>query len=96
MEFSKDDILEAADDLLIEDNIKSNLSYEWVDVLGITQRPTDLERSLYFATHSDGTDGWHNAFDRRPSATNVARDKGWHLAVEPGVEVAASNSREEL
>lgn len=67
MEFSKEEVTEIADDLLIEDKVISNPSYEWIDVLGITQRPAELSQSLYFATHSDGTDGWHNAYDRDQS-----------------------------
>ena len=87
MNFTKNEINEISDDLTIEDNIEGNPLYEWMDVVGLTQRPQNLDSSLYFATHMDGSDGWHNAFDRRPIAKNVARDKGWHLAVEPDIEV---------
>ncbi|MBI3397435.1 hypothetical protein HY045_03085 [Candidatus Woesebacteria bacterium] len=34
------------------------------------------------ATHSDGTKGWDNGFDRRPTAPKVAAKNGWHLATE--------------
>lgn len=86
MRYSKEDIINTAPDLILEDHVHGNHQYEWVDQIGITQRPQDLQSSLYFATHLEGTDGWHNAVDRRPYASKVAQDKGWHLAVEPGTE----------
>ncbi|MBI5358592.1 hypothetical protein HZB69_03150 [Candidatus Amesbacteria bacterium] len=87
MSFANKEIVGLADELIIENHVSGDHLYDWIDIVGITQRPEKLKKSLYFTTHSDGTDGWHNAFDRRPMAQNVARDKGWHLAVEPGVNV---------
>jgi UDP-N-acetylmuramyl pentapeptide synthase len=75
---------------VIDTAIKSNPTYEWIDVVGIPQRPPHLESNLYLATHSKGEDGWDNGFDRRPSASKVAYDKGWHLGVEMGVETGGA------
>lgn len=76
MRYSKEGIINIAPELILEDRVQGNPQYEWIDQLGITQRPSKLKSSLYFATHLDGTDGWHNAVDRRPQAAKVAQDKG--------------------
>ncbi|PIS22457.1 hypothetical protein COT50_01895 [candidate division WWE3 bacterium CG08_land_8_20_14_0_20_41_10] len=81
MKYTNEEITDIAGDLLIQNNSGPEKSYAWLDVVGITQRPKDLQDSLYFTTHADGTDGWHNSFDRRPNATKVAKIKGgiWPL-----------------
>lgn len=80
--FETERIKEVASDLIVRDNLKVDKRYQWVDVVGIPQRPSRLDTSLYFATHSCGEDGWDNGFDRRPIAINVAIDKGWDLVVD--------------
>lgn len=83
MNFTPNEISEISDDLIINDNIGNRDNpYDWIDILGLTQRPESVERALFFATHADGTDGWHNAFDRRPYAYDVAKSKGWDLAID--------------
>ncbi len=82
-------IKEIASDLIEEDRIRRNKKYEWVDIVGIPQRPESLESSLYFASHSSGEGGWDNGFDRREVATGVARDKGWDLVVDQMEELPA-------
>lgn len=82
MVFEKDQIIEIAGDLVEEDTIRRNTKYEWVDIVGIPQRPENLKRSLYFTSHSAGEGGWDNGYDRRPIAADVARDKGWDLAID--------------
>ena len=94
MKYTNEEVTSIAGDLLIQDNSGPEKPYEWMDVVGITQRPKDLQDSLYFTTHADGTDGWHNPFDRRPTAAKVAEDKGWHLAIERGVETGGFPSIE--
>ncbi|KKR42508.1 MAG: hypothetical protein UT76_C0021G0007 [Candidatus Woesebacteria bacterium GW2011_GWB1_40_12] len=90
MEFSKEEITQIAGDEVIETNIKDNPKYEWIDVVGIPQRPEGLQSNLYLATHSEGKGGWDNGFDRRPSAAKVAYDKGWHLGLEAGGEAGGA------
>ncbi len=82
MILEKNRIIEIAHDLVEIDRIKENKRYEWVDMVGIPQRPEKLDKSFYFTSHSAGEGGWDNGFDRRPSAANVARDKGWNLVVD--------------
>jgi len=83
VKFTPSEISEIAKDLVIEDTLqRRDQPYEWLDILGLPQRPEKIDRALLFATHSDGLDGWHNAFDRRQYAPNVARGKNWDLAVD--------------
>ncbi len=90
MEFSKEEITQIAGENVEETFIKGNPTYEWVDIVGIPQRPAELKSSIYLATHSTGENGWDYGFDRRPSAAKVAFDKGWHLGVEKDVETGGS------
>ncbi len=87
MQFSHEEVLDIAGDNLIESDIKNNPDYEWIDIVGIPQRPVELKDNLYFATHSDGESDWNASFDRRPIAERVSQDKGWYLALEPGLEI---------
>lgn len=90
MEFSKEEITQIAGDGVIESNINDNPKYEWIDIVGIPQRPSELQSNLYLATHSGGEGGWDSGFDRRPSAAKVAYDKGWHLGLEAGGETGGA------
>lgn len=82
MILEKDQIKEIAGNLVEEDRIPENRKYDWVDIVGIPQRPEDLKRSFYFTSHSTGEGGWDYGYDRRPSAAGVARDKGWDLVID--------------
>lgn len=82
MHLEKDQIIEIAGNLVEEDRIPRNRKYEWVDIVGIPQRPEDLKKSLYFTSHSTGDGGWDYGYDRRPSSAGVARDKGWDLVID--------------
>lgn len=86
MSFSKEQILEASSDLVIADKIKDGSTYQWIDIVGIPQRPSPqhLRSSLYFTTHSGGEEGWDDGFDRRPAAAKVVQDTGWDLMVDQG------------
>lgn len=82
MILEKDQIIDIAGNLVEEDRIQKNTKYEWVDIVGIPQRPDDLKKSLYFTSHSTGEGGWDYGYDRRSTAGNVARDKGWDLVID--------------
>jgi hypothetical protein len=86
MKFSKEEITQIAGDEIQETNIEDNPKYDWVDIVGIKERPEDTTSNLYLTTHSTGEEGWTYGFDRRPTAAKVAFDKGWHLAIESGTE----------
>lgn len=75
---------------MVESNIEGNPKYQWVDIVGIPQRPTELKSSLYLTSHSSGEGGWDYGFDRRPTAAKVAFDKGWHLGIEEGTETGGA------
>ncbi len=90
MNFLKEEITQIAGDEVIEDKIKDNPKYDWVDIVNIPERPDDIESSLFLATHSEGEGGWNNPFDRRPTAAKVAFDKGWHLGIESGTDTGGS------
>lgn len=87
VKFSKDEITCIADGEVLETNIEGNPKYDWIDVVAIPPRPTDLRSNLFLATHSTGEGGWNYGFDRRPAAAKIAYDKGWHLGIEPCVDV---------
>lgn len=90
MEFSQEEITSIAGEEVEEVTIKNNPTYEWVDVVGIPQRPADVRSNLYLTTHSTGEGGWDYGFDRRPTAAKVAFDKGWVLGVERGTETGGA------
>lgn len=90
MNFFKEEITQIAGDEVIEDKIKDNPKYDWVDIVNIPERPDDIESSLFLATHSEGEGDWNNPFDRRPTAAKVAFDKGWHLGIESGTDTGGS------
>lgn len=101
MILEKDQIIDIAGNLVEEDRIRKNKKYEWVDIVGIPQRPEDIKKSLYFTTHSAGEGGWDYGYDRRPIAANVARDKGWDLVIDqmenlPSVEYLKVSSLDAL
>jgi len=50
MLLEKDQVKEIAGNLVEEDRIPGNRKYEWVDIVGIPQRPEDLKKSLYFTS----------------------------------------------
>jgi len=87
MQFNNEEIRTIAGEEFEDTNIRDTTEYDWIDVVGLPQRPSDLESNLYLATHSEGEGGWDKGFDRRPIAENVARDLGWHLAIEEGTPV---------
>lgn len=91
MRFNKDQITNiAGEDLLGTEGKDKNKPYEWIDIVGIPQRPPKLNSSLYLATHSTGEGGWDYGFDRRPTASKVAFDKGWHLGIEEGTDAGGA------
>jgi len=66
-------------DLIVADSITREKTYDWVDIVGIPQRPaTSGKPRLFFASYS-GTSGWTEGFDRRPYAEKVCRENGWDL-----------------
>lgn len=91
MILDKDQVIEIAGNLVEEDKIARNTKYEWVDIVGIPQRPKNLKKSLYFTSHSTGEGGWDYGFDRRLTAANVARDKGWDLVIDQMENLPASD-----
>lgn len=42
MKFDYEGIKDITGHEMVESNIKGNPSYEWIDIVGIPQRPTDL------------------------------------------------------
>ncbi len=92
MELSKEEIITIGGDEVVESNIEGNPNYKWVDIVGIPQRPLDLKEkdNFYLTTYSSGEGGWDHGFDRRPTASKVAYDKGWHLGIEEGVETSSA------
>ncbi len=50
MNFSKEEITQIAGDEVEETNIRGNPTYDWIDVVGIPQRPTELKSNLYGET----------------------------------------------
>jgi hypothetical protein len=57
MKYTTENIVDIAGDELIDNNIKQDKPYDWLDIVGIPQRPNDLTTPLFFATHSDGKAG---------------------------------------
>lgn len=90
MKFDYEGIKDITGHEMVESNIKGNPSYEWIDIVGIPQRPTDLKSSLFLTSYSSGEGGWDDGFDRRPTAAKVAYDKGWHLGIERGIETGGA------
>lgn len=82
MIYSKESIVNISEDLILEQSIKGNPNYDWIDIVAIPQRPGNPKRSLFFATHSEGEGGWDSGFDRRSYALQTARDKKSTLAVD--------------
>lgn len=82
MRFSKERIIDISRDLIIEDTLTGNPEYQWIDIVGIPERPSQMINSLFFASHSEGREGWDNGFDRRLYSAQVAQQRGWHLAAE--------------
>ena len=95
MSYSKESISEMAGDLIKSDQLPSNKRYEWIDLVGIPQRPEALKDSLYCASYSDGRGGWDNGFDRRPLAERVAYDKGWDLLIDNTLGVSVPHLKVE-
>lgn len=85
MDFNSKEIKEIAGSLVIEDRLRNNKQYEWLDIVGIPSRSQELKDFLYFTTHSQGEGGWDEGFDRRPIARQVAKDKAWDLVTD-GIE----------
>ena len=90
MRFSKEEIVSIAGDNMEATTLDSPSSLEWIDLVGIPQRPESLKENLYFATHSQGEGGWNYPFDRRQVALAVHRDRGWPLVVESGLELGGA------
>lgn len=86
MKFSKESIVEIAQDILLKDKISGNPIYPWIDIVGIPQRPQLLANSLFFASHSNGEGGWDNGFDRRPYAVTTALKNHWDLSLDESDE----------
>lgn len=80
MSYSKEYLSETVNDITKRNTLPNNKKYEWVDLVGIPQRPEFLKNSLYCASYSDGKAGWDDGFDRRPIAIKVSKDKNWDLA----------------
>lgn len=91
MRYSKSDIIDLAGKLLLEDKVKGNPDYEWIDIVGLKQRPRDLQTALFFATFLDGTDGWHKPVNRPDYLEEIITKYGWHVVVEPGAEVSGEH-----
>jgi hypothetical protein len=87
MKFNSNEIINLSQDLLVKNNITNNYDYEWLDIVGIPQRPQNLIAPLFFGTYSDGLDGWHNSFDRRPILQKLIDEKGWHIITEEGTNL---------
>lgn len=87
MRFKTKKIIDVAHDLIQKNEIKEDVVYQWIDIVGIPQRPKDLESSLFFGSYSDGLDGWHNAFDRRTVLQNVILEQGWHVVTEDNLSL---------
>lgn len=85
-----EDITRIAGDEIKGTNIAENPKYDWIDIVGIPQRPKKIPLNLYLATHSLGEGGWDSGFDRRPNARKVASDTGWHLGIEDLRDVEGS------
>lgn len=84
MKLSISEIREICRDIIIQDTISSNeVIYEWIDIVGIPQRPDfkNGENVLYCASYSH-KDGWTDGFDRRPYSTEVCLKNSWHLVTE--------------
>lgn len=92
MQFTKLDIITIGAELIIEDHIKGDPTFDWIDIVGIPQRPENIANSLYFATYSDGNDFWYYKFDRREQIKGVSTDKHWHIVVEENVDVSGVGS----
>lgn len=84
MRYETGQIVEIAADLVLENKLNESKQYDWVDVVGIPSRPDKVENNLYFATYSDGSNGWDNGFDRRVKVKQVQQDQKWGVVVEPG------------
>ncbi len=82
MSYSKEFILETAGDLIKKDQLPANKRYEWLDFVGIPQRPETLKDSLYCASYSDGKDGWDNGYDRRPLVAKISKEKEWDIVID--------------
>ncbi len=82
MRFSKESITEIAQDTLVEDRISGNPTYQWIDIVGIPQRPKNVASSLFFASHSNGEGGWDNGYDRRTYAADTVLKNNWDLATD--------------
>ena len=82
MRYSKENLIDIGDKLILEDKNSNNPNYNWIDIVGIPQRPDDLQKSLFFATHSNGEGGWDNGFDRRTYAVQRVREKGGYLVID--------------
>lgn len=80
MKFSSERIMEVAEEITVTSNLPRETMYDWIDIVGIPQKPANLEDVLLFACHSTGEGGWDNGYDRREYAEKVAMEKGWHLA----------------
>jgi len=87
MRFNNEEIKSIVGEEIEDTNIEGNPEYDWIDVVGVPQRPKDLKSNLYMTTRSEGEGGWDNGFDRRFVSEGVAKDLGWTLAVEAGTPV---------
>ncbi len=85
MRYSKESLIDIGGDVIVEDKTRSNPTYDWIDIVGIPQRPEYLKQSLFFATHSTGEEGWDSGFDRRPYAAQRLKEKGGHLVVDTDI-----------
>jgi hypothetical protein len=96
MSLTKEKIVRAAQSTILKDCIPGNPEYQWIDIVGIPQRPNadTLKSSLYVATHSDGSEGWDDGFDRRSHTQQVNQKTGWDIVTDgelgnntPGLQV---------
>lgn len=82
MKYTLNKLLALAGDLVLENTITSDVNYDWLDIIGLPQRPAELTNNLFFVSESDGSSPWYPAYDRNVFVENIESEKGWHFVFE--------------
>lgn len=88
MSFSKEYIIDTVGGIVKKDALPPNKNYEWIDFVGIPQRPENTKNLLYCATYSSGDNGWDNGFDRRVIVNKVADEKDWDVVTDSSISTS--------
>ncbi len=71
-------------ELIIKDTIKNSKEYDWIDIVGIPQKPKVIKNVLFFSTYTE-KDGWTEGFNRKPYAKNICDKNNWDLVTDDEV-----------